>query len=180
MRRALKIAGIVSTLIVLIFLAVGFTTPFDDREGKCTICGMMVFQKTSDRFDEPFLILRDTDFSRYYQSSGFPDHEHNWEFLGGVTRTNLFSFPGKYEFERSDEFLLVKDDFLIGIMERLPDTESRLNLLRAINCDDLKIRKEVRKEIASRYPNGMGGFMEWWKKYSERIKKFESSIISPR
>jgi hypothetical protein len=178
MRKFLKILGWTSTISILLIITFGFTVPFEDRDGKCTICGMYVFEKTSTRFNKPFLVPRQSQVSRYYSSAGLPSHEHHWEFLGGVTYTNLFSYPANHNLKRSDGFLIVQDEFLVQILERLSDNESRLELIRAINSDDEYIRDRVRNEIAMRSPGGIGGFMGWYADFLNSLDgQIECSIL---
>jgi hypothetical protein len=164
-RRFVRLVSSLFLLAVVAFLVVGYFMPFEDREGRCTICGMQVYEKSSLWLKQPITITRDTPLSRYYEQAGLPEHEHRWEFMGGVTYTNLFSIPGRYEFERSDPLLLVPDDFMIEVLRRLSVPEAQVELLRGLNCDDEDVREEVREHLYISYPGAIGSFLAWWEEY---------------
>jgi hypothetical protein len=81
--------------------------------------------------------------------------------------TNLYGYPAEYEFEPSDPFLLVPDEFIIEVLMRLEVNDARIEFLRAINCDDDYVKRTVRAELYADYPGAIGSFMEWWEKFIE-------------
>jgi len=136
-------------------LITGAYAPFHDREGRCTICGMRILEKSSPWLSQPILHATNTRLSINYVHSGLPDHEHNWEYMGGYMDTNFYGFPAEYVFDRTDPLLLVSDEYLLEI-------HRRLELLRALNCDDEYVRDTVRSNLYAHYPNRIGSFLAWW------------------
>jgi len=154
-------------ILLVIMLIAGYFMPFEDREGRCTICGKKVFQRTSPWLSQPVNVYRSTWMSNWYDRHDMPDHEHNFEFLGGLTTTNLYSYPAQYEFERSDPLLIVTDEFMVSLLNRLETREKQIELIRAINsCDDY-VRETVREHIYAACPGGLGSFIVWWEEFLE-------------
>ena len=174
-RRILKILGFVSPIVLIALIIAGSKMPMEGREGKCTVCGLKILERTSNWLSQPITVVKNTPLSIYYEKIGLPAHEHRWEYLGGVTHSNFFSYPVKFDDERSDPFLLISDNFLIGILTRLETNDARIRFIEALNADDTKISETVRERLYEAYPGGVGGFMAWW---SDFAATHEDSIFS--
>ena len=143
-------------------LVTGFFMPFEDRQGVCTVCGMQIYEKKSTWLNEPITVIRPSRLSGYYKKVGLPDHEHNWEYMGGVVKTNLYGIPARYDLVRSDPLLIVPQNFILNVLERLEKRNAQIEFLRALNSTDIKFRDDVRAHLYESYPGQIDGFLEWW------------------
>ncbi len=166
--KILRIFGIVSPLIIVAVLVTGAIAPFHDREGRCTLCGKRILEKTSPWLDQPITHTFNTRLSVHYENEGLPEHEHNWEFMGGYMDTNFYGFPAVYEFDRTDSLLLVSDDYLLEILRRLEFRDAQIEFLRAVNCDDEYVRTSTRAELYAHYPGRVGSFIAWWDAFMDQ------------
>jgi len=154
---AISISGLFIALIVA-----GFFTPFDDREAVCSVCGVKRYEKHASWLSESITYTRPTRLRIYYNGNHLPEHEHNWEYMGGVFHTNLYGVPSVYEYERSDPLYAVSQTYLIQILNRLEKRNAKIELLRGINCDDEDLRADVRSHLYEYYPAKIDRFLEWW------------------
>ncbi len=164
-RKIFRFAAFAIPLVFVALLVGACFAPCEDYQGRCTVCGLRVYEKRVSFLSEPIRLIQKTKLSRFYEESGLPAHEHRWEYMGGTVKTNLYGYPTRYEFERSDPLLLVPDYFLIEVLRRLEFREAQKELLRGLNCDDEGVRETVREHLYAAYPNGMGSFMRWWEEY---------------
>jgi len=177
--KIIKGTFIFTVSLLVIFIVAGFFIPFSDREGVCSVCGMKIYEKQSDWFEKPFRYTRITSLSNYYQSVELPDHEHNWEYLGGVVKTNLYGFPAVYDLERSDPLLLVPQRYIIDVLEKLEKRNAQIELLRALNSTDEGLKDSVRTQLYESFPGKMERFLEWWELVMESREGITPSEILP-
>jgi hypothetical protein len=179
MRRILRIFVIVATVSILAVLIGGYFTPFEDRQGRCTICGENVYEKYTPLLGgHRWTFEMPSEVSRFYNRHNLGAHEHNWEYMGGFTRTNLYGYPAEYIYGPSDPLLLVPDDFMVEILMRLETREDQQRFIRALNDDDPYIRDQTRSHLYAAFPNSRGSLMEWWEIYkAEKDGIFVSSLI---
>jgi hypothetical protein len=164
-RIYLRIAGRIAPFLIIAFLVVGYLMPFEDYQGQCTICGTKIFRRTSPWLADPIDVTSDSKLSRFYASMDLPEHEHQWEFVGGYTKTNLFSVPSRYQFERSEVLLLVPEERIIEILSRVELKNAQIELIRAINCDDEDVRELVRQNLYEM--RGVDDFIKWWEEFAK-------------
>jgi len=158
----IKWAMISFTVWFTVILVAGFFMPFEDRQGVCTVCGMQIYEKKSSWLNDPIHVARQSRLSGYYKKVGLPDHEHNWEYMGGVVKTNLYGIPARYDFLRSDPLLIVPQYFILNVLERLEKRNAQIELLRALNSTDIKFRDDVRAHLYESCPGQIERFFEWW------------------
>ena len=117
--KVIKIFSISFTSLFVVLIVAGFFLKFDDREAVCSVCGVKRYEKHASWLTEPITYTRHTRLSLYYQDSSLPEHDHNWEYMGGVFHTNLYGVPSRYEYERSDPLHAVSQSYLLEILKRL-------------------------------------------------------------
>lgn len=180
MRRTLRIIITVVALAVTAFLVVGYFVPFEDRQGRCTICGKHVYEKYTPLFGGiRWTFEMDGPISRFYDQSNLPEHEHNWEFMGGFTKTNLYGIPAEYMYGPSDPLMLVPDDSVLYVLTRLETRDEQLRFISALNCDDLYVRNQTRLHLYTAFPDSYGSLMEWWEIYREEKNGIFPSELIP-
>ena len=179
MRRILRIFGVLALISILAVLIGGYFVPFEDRQGRCTICGKSVYEKYTPLFGgRRWTFETNTPINRFYDQHELGPHEHHWEYMGGFTRTNLFGLPAEYIYGPSDPLMLVPDDFIVEILMRLETREEQQRFIRALNSDDLYVRNQARSHLYAAFPNSRGSLMEWWEIYkAEKNGIFITGLI---